>query len=79
MRSSTASEPDCTGRWTYLQIFGSSAIAAITSSVKSIGYREVVLLGQTVNSYVWDETSFAGLLRAVCLVEGIERVRFTSR
>ena len=42
------------------------------------GYREVVLLGQTVNSYVWDETSFAGLLRAVCLVEGIERVRFTS-
>ena len=42
------------------------------------GYREVVLLGQTVNSYVWDETSFAGLLRAVCKVEGIERVRFTS-
>ena len=42
------------------------------------GYREVVLLGQTVNSYVWDETSFAGLLRAVCRVEGIERVRFTS-
>jgi len=42
------------------------------------GYREVVLLGQTVNSYEWDETSFAGLLRAVCKVEGIERVRFTS-
>jgi tRNA-2-methylthio-N6-dimethylallyladenosine synthase len=42
------------------------------------GYREVVLLGQTVNSYEWDETSFAGLLRAVCTIEGIERVRFTS-
>ena len=42
------------------------------------GYREVVLLGQTVNSYVWDDTSFAGLLRAVCMVDGIERVRFTS-
>ncbi|HVK83132.1 MAG TPA: tRNA (N6-isopentenyl adenosine(37)-C2)-methylthiotransferase MiaB [Kofleriaceae bacterium] len=42
------------------------------------GYREVVLLGQTVNSYVWDDTTFAGLLRAVCTVEGIERVRFTS-
>ena len=42
------------------------------------GYREVVLLGQTVNSYVWDQTSFAELLRAVCTVEGIERVRFTS-
>jgi tRNA-2-methylthio-N6-dimethylallyladenosine synthase len=42
------------------------------------GYREVMLLGQTVNSYVWDDTTFAGLLRAVCMVEGIERVRFTS-
>jgi tRNA-2-methylthio-N6-dimethylallyladenosine synthase len=42
------------------------------------GYREVVLLGQTVNSYVWDETSFAELLRAVARVDGIERVRFTS-
>jgi len=42
------------------------------------GYREVMLLGQTVNSYVWDETSFAELLRAVCRVDGIERVRFTS-
>jgi tRNA-2-methylthio-N6-dimethylallyladenosine synthase len=42
------------------------------------GYREVVLLGQTVNSYAWDDTTFAALLRAVCTVEGIERVRFTS-
>ncbi len=42
------------------------------------GYREVMLLGQTVNSYVWDETSFAELLRAVCHIDGIERVRFTS-
>jgi len=42
------------------------------------GYREVMLLGQTVNSYVWDETTFAELLRAVCRVDGIERVRFTS-
>ena len=42
------------------------------------GYREVVLLGQTVNSYVWDDVTFADLLRAVSSVEGIERVRFTS-
>lgn len=42
------------------------------------GYREVVLLGQTVNSYAWEDTTFAQLLRAVCTVEGIERVRFTS-
>jgi tRNA-2-methylthio-N6-dimethylallyladenosine synthase len=42
------------------------------------GYREVVLLGQTVNSYVWDDVTFAHLLRAVARTEGIERIRFTS-
>jgi tRNA-2-methylthio-N6-dimethylallyladenosine synthase len=43
-----------------------------------VGYREVVLLGQTVNSYRWDDVTFAQLLRAVAKVDGIERVRFTS-
>ena len=42
------------------------------------GYREVMLLGQTVNSYRWDDVTFAQLLRAVAAVDGIERVRFTS-
>ena len=42
------------------------------------GYREVVLLGQTVNSYRWDDVTFAELLRAVARIDGIERVRFTS-
>jgi len=42
------------------------------------GYREVMLLGQTVNSYVWEDVGFAALLRAVAKVDGIERVRFTS-
>jgi tRNA-2-methylthio-N6-dimethylallyladenosine synthase len=42
------------------------------------GYREVMLLGQTVNSYRWDDVTFAQLLRAVASVDGIERVRFTS-
>ena len=42
------------------------------------GYKEVVLLGQTVNSYVWEDVTFAALLRAVARVDGIERVRFTS-
>jgi tRNA-2-methylthio-N6-dimethylallyladenosine synthase len=42
------------------------------------GYREVVLLGQTVNSYRWDDVTFAQLLRAVAGIDGIERVRFTS-
>lgn len=42
------------------------------------GYREVVLLGQTVNSYRYEDVGFAQLLRAVSAVDGIERVRFTS-
>lgn len=42
------------------------------------GYKEVVLLGQTVNSYQWEDVTFARLLAAVAEVEGIERVRFTS-
>ncbi len=42
------------------------------------GYREVCLLGQTVNSYVWEDTTFAQLLRVVARTDGIDRVRFTS-
>ena len=42
------------------------------------GYREVVLLGQTVNAYRCEDVSFARLLRSVARVDGIERVRFTS-
>ena len=43
------------------------------------GVREVTLLGQNVNSYGRDVgSSFAELLRAVDVVPGIERIRFTS-
>jgi tRNA-2-methylthio-N6-dimethylallyladenosine synthase len=42
------------------------------------GMGEVVLLGQTVNSYTDGEHDFADLLRAVGAVPGIRRVRFTS-
>ena len=42
------------------------------------GVKEVVLLGQTVNSYVWEDVGFADLLRTVARVEGLERLRFTS-
>jgi tRNA-2-methylthio-N6-dimethylallyladenosine synthase len=47
-------------------------------ALAAAGYREVVLLGQTVNSYVWEDVGFAELLRAVARVDGIERIRFTS-
>ncbi len=42
------------------------------------GFRQVTLLGQNVNSYRSGEDDFASLMRAVCRVDGIERVRFTS-
>ncbi len=42
------------------------------------GYREVQLLGQTVNSYRYEDVTFAELLLAVASIEGLERVRFTS-
>lgn len=44
----------------------------------AMGYREVTLLGQTVNSYRYEDVDFADLLRSVASVEGIERVRYTS-
>ncbi|MEW5974719.1 MAG: tRNA (N6-isopentenyl adenosine(37)-C2)-methylthiotransferase MiaB [Acidobacteriota bacterium] len=47
----------------------------------SEGYREVMLLGQTVNSWTDPEgevPSFAALLARVAAVAGIRRVRFTS-
>lgn len=42
------------------------------------GLSEVVLLGQTVNSYTDGTHDFADLLRAVGAVDGIRRVRYTS-
>ena len=42
------------------------------------GISEVTLLGQTVNSYRYDDWSFARLVKAVARVPGIRRVRFTS-
>ncbi|MBN8550672.1 MAG: tRNA (N6-isopentenyl adenosine(37)-C2)-methylthiotransferase MiaB, partial [Deltaproteobacteria bacterium] len=45
------------------------------------GAREIVLLGQTVNSYGLDFTprsSFVKLLQEISAIEGVERIRFTS-
>lgn len=43
-----------------------------------MGFKELTLLGQTVNSYRYEDVDFADLLRAVAQVPGIERIRFTS-
>lgn len=42
------------------------------------GFKEVVLLGQTVNSYQENGADFGELLYTVGEVNGLERVRFTS-
>ncbi|HEY3257596.1 MAG TPA: tRNA (N6-isopentenyl adenosine(37)-C2)-methylthiotransferase MiaB [Gemmatimonadaceae bacterium] len=49
-----------------------------TASVVAEGMSEVVLLGQTVNSYSDGSHDFADLLRAVGAVDGLRRLRFTS-
>jgi tRNA-2-methylthio-N6-dimethylallyladenosine synthase len=46
--------------------------------VVDAGMTEVVLLGQTVNSYCDGSHDFADLLRAVGAVPGVRRLRFTS-
>jgi len=49
-----------------------------TKTVVAEGMTEVVLLGQTVNSYNDGRHDFADLLRAVGEVDGLRRLRFTS-
>jgi tRNA-2-methylthio-N6-dimethylallyladenosine synthase len=59
-----------------------SEVVRQVRAMAASGFREVQLLGQTVNSYRFSEggheVSFAELLRQVAAVDGIERVRFMS-
>ncbi|HXG70307.1 MAG TPA: MiaB/RimO family radical SAM methylthiotransferase, partial [Gemmatimonadaceae bacterium] len=59
----------------------SRQLADVIGEVRAVvesGMSEVVLLGQTVNSYFDGRHGFADLLRAVGAVPGIRRLRFTS-
>ena len=49
-----------------------------TQQVVADGITEVVLLGQTVNSYFDGAHDFADLLRAVGTIPGVRRLRYTS-
>lgn len=42
------------------------------------GVKEVVLLGQTVNAYRFEDSDFGALLRMIATIDGIEQIRFTS-
>src|SRR5690606_9093382 len=53
-------------------------ILAEVRDIVAQGIPEVVLLGQTVNSYRYGDWDFPKLLREVARVDGIRRVRFTS-
>lgn len=53
-------------------------ILAEVREIAAGGITEVVLLGQTVNSYEHGDWAFPRLLREVARVDGIRRVRFTS-
>ena len=55
-----------------------SEVVREIEAVVAEGMSEVVLLGQTVNSYNDGEHDFADLLRAVGKVDGVRRIRFTS-
>lgn len=53
----------------------------ILTEVKNLvrdGYREVILLGQNVNSYQDNNIDFADLIGQVSKIEGIQRVRFAT-
>jgi tRNA-2-methylthio-N6-dimethylallyladenosine synthase len=59
---------------------GSDSVLAEARRIADLGYTEIQLLGQNVNSYKDPEgkRSFAELLAAVGQVGGIRRVRFTT-
>ena len=47
------------------------------ASLVAVGVREVTLIGQNVNSYAGG-CAFAGLIRRVAAVPGLQRIRFTT-
>jgi len=58
----------------------SRALADIEKEVSTLaegGTKEITLIGQNVNSYA-GEVSFPELIRRVCLIGGIERIRFVT-
>ena len=42
------------------------------------GAREIVLLGQNVNAWAYDGCNFAGLIRGLAKIDGLERIRYTT-
>jgi tRNA-2-methylthio-N6-dimethylallyladenosine synthase len=53
-------------------------IVAEAQALVDGGAREIVLLGQNVNAWTDGRQGFAGLIRALARIEGIERIRYTT-
>ena len=56
----------------------SEAILAEVRELVEDGVKEIMLLGQNVNSYDGDGTSFAELLKMINEIDGLERIRFMT-
>ncbi len=53
-------------------------IAAEAHALVDGGAREIVLLGQNVNSWANDDRDFADLIRLLAKIDGLERIRYTT-
>ncbi len=48
------------------------------SSMVKNGAREIILLGQNVNSYQYEDINFASLIKKIVTIENLERIRFIT-
>jgi tRNA-2-methylthio-N6-dimethylallyladenosine synthase len=48
------------------------------SSMVKNGAREIILLGQNVNSYKYEDINFASLIKKTAAIENLERIRFMT-
>jgi tRNA-2-methylthio-N6-dimethylallyladenosine synthase len=67
--------PSLRGKEVYRSI---DDVVTETAGLVSMGVREVILLGQNVNSLRDGKARFGSLLRAVNEIEGLEHIRFTT-
>ena len=47
-------------------------------SLVDAGAREIVLLGQNVNAWTYEQRGLAALIRALARIDGLERIRYTT-
>jgi tRNA-2-methylthio-N6-dimethylallyladenosine synthase len=53
-------------------------VVAEARQLVDAGAREIVLLGQNVNAWEYDGRGLAELIRALAMIDGLERIRYTT-